>query len=122
LFSNKILTYYGVRTVFLHYITSVNITNIIEYEKKSKQCYFGAYKIMSDNLYQIVSNIFNVPVSEINDESSPESIETWDSFTIYILLDEIESTYDIKISLDETLEIKKFGDIKSLLLKHGVSI
>ena len=77
---------------------------------------------MSDNLYQIVSNIFNVSFSEINDESSPESIKTWDSFTIYILLDEIESTYDIKISLDETLEIKKVGDIKSLLVKHGVSI
>ena len=77
---------------------------------------------MSKKLYQIISKILDVPASEINDESSPESIETWDSFTIYILLDEIESTYDIKISLDETLEIKKFGDIKSLLLKHGVSI
>lgn len=77
---------------------------------------------MSDNLYQIVSNIFNVSFSEINDESSPESIKTWDSFTIYILLDEIEFTYNIKISLDETLTIKKVGDLKSLLLKHGVSI
>ena len=77
---------------------------------------------MSEKLYQIIGKILDVPAAEINDESSPESIETWDSFTIYILLDEIESTYDIKISLDETLEIKKFGDIKSLLLKHGVSI
>ncbi len=77
---------------------------------------------MTNNLYQIISNIFNVPVSEINDESNPESIETWDSFTVYILLDEIESTYDVKISLDETLEIKKVADLKSLLLKHGVSI
>ena len=77
---------------------------------------------MSKKLYQIIGKILDVPAAEINDESSPESIETWDSFTIYILLDEIESTYDIKISLDETLEIKKFGDIKSLLLKHGVSI
>ena len=77
---------------------------------------------MTSNLYEIVSNVFNVPVSQVSDESGPKSIESWDSFTVYILLDEIESAYDIKINLDETLEIKKVGDFKSLLLKHGVSV
>lgn len=77
---------------------------------------------MTSNLYQIVSNVFNVPVSQISDESGEETIEGWDSFNVYILLDEIESAYDIKFNLDETLEIKKVSDFKSLLFKHGVSI
>ena len=77
---------------------------------------------MTSNLYQIVSNVFNVPISQISDESGEETIEGWDSFNVYILLDEIESAYDIKFNLDETLEIKKVSDFKSLLLKHGVSV
>ena len=77
---------------------------------------------MTSNLYQIVSNVFNVPVSQVSDESGEETIEGWDSFNVYVLLDEIESAYDIKFNLDEILEIKKVGDFKSLLLKHGVSV
>lgn len=77
---------------------------------------------MTSNLYQIVSKVFNVPVSQVSDESGEETIEGWDSFNVYVLLDEIESAYDIKFNLDETLEIKKVGDFKLLLLKHGVSV
>ena len=77
---------------------------------------------MTSNLYEIVSNVFNVPVSQVSDESGEGTIEGWDSFNVYVLLDEIESAYDIKFNLDEILEIKKVGDFKSLLLKHGVSV
>lgn len=77
---------------------------------------------MISNLYEIVSNVFNIPVLQVSDESGEETIKGWDSFNVYVLLDEIESAYDIKFNLDEILEIKKVGDFKSLLIKHGVSI
>jgi hypothetical protein len=35
---------------------------------------------MSEKLYDIISKVFSVPLTEINDESSPETIESWDSF------------------------------------------
>ena len=35
---------------------------------------------MSEKLYNIISKVFSVPISEINDESNPETIESWDSF------------------------------------------
>ena len=75
---------------------------------------------MSEKLYEIVANVFNVELSKINDETSPENLEQWDSFNFYVLLDEIEKGFDIKFDLDETLEIKKIGDIKKIILKHGV--
>ncbi len=31
--------------------------------------------IMSEKLYNIISKVFSVPISEINDESGPETIE-----------------------------------------------
>jgi acyl carrier protein len=75
---------------------------------------------MSEKLYQIVSKVFNVDISKINDETSPENLEEWDSFNFYVLLDEIENGFDMKFDLDESLDIKKIGDIKNIFLKHGV--
>ena len=75
---------------------------------------------MSEKLYQIISNAFNVESSKINDETSPENLEEWDSFNFYVLLDELENEFNIKFDLDETLEIKKVEDFKEILKKHGI--
>ena len=75
---------------------------------------------MSKKLYDIVSKVFNVNLNSINDDSSPENLEEWDSFNFYVLLDEIENEFDVKFDLDETLEIKKIGDIKKLFVKYGI--
>jgi len=75
---------------------------------------------MSEKLYQIVSKVLNVDISKINDETSPENLDEWDSFNFYILLNEIENEFDMKFDLDETLNIKKIGDIKKIFAKYGV--
>ena len=75
---------------------------------------------MSEKLYQIISKVFNVDNSKINDETSPENLEEWDSFNFYVLLNEVEKEFNIKFDIDETLEIKKIGDFKSLLQKRGI--
>jgi len=77
---------------------------------------------MSEKLYQIIANVFNVDPSRINDETGPENLEEWDSFNFYVLLDEIENGFGMKFDLDETLEIKKIGDIKKIFAKHGVQV
>ena len=76
--------------------------------------------MMSEKLYQIIANVFNVDISKINDEITSENLEEWDSFNFYVLLDEIEKKFSITFDLDETLEIKKIGDIKKIFAKHGV--
>ena len=76
---------------------------------------------MSEKLYQIISRVFNVDNSKINDETSPENLEEWDSFNFYVLLDEIENEFNVKFDLDETLEIKKIGDFKKIFQKHGIN-
>ena len=77
---------------------------------------------MSEKLYQIIANVFNVDPSRINDETGPENLEEWDSFNFYVLLDEIENGFGMKFDLDETLDIKKIGDIKKIFAKHGVQV
>lgn len=74
----------------------------------------------SKKLYEAVSSIMNIPLSEINDMSGPESIETWDSFNVYVLLNEIEAEFNVRFTLDESMDIKNVGDFKLHLKNHGV--
>jgi acyl carrier protein len=75
---------------------------------------------MSTKLYSTVAQVMDVPVSQITEQSSPETIETWDSFHGLVLLDELETTFNVKFTLDEVLSTKTVSDIKTNLLNHGV--
>jgi|TARA_B100000745_G_scaffold117529_1_gene75942 acyl carrier protein len=77
---------------------------------------------MSKRLYSIISKVMDIPISEINDESSPESIESWDSFNSYVLLDELETEFKTEFSIDEVVETKNVADIKKYLKKHGIEL
>jgi len=77
---------------------------------------------MSEKLYDIISKVFSVQISEINDESSPETIESWDSFNGLILVDELESSFNIKFSVSEIIDVKNVKDIKRHLNNHGVDL
>ena len=73
-------------------------------------------------LYEIVSRVLDVPLTELDLNSSPKTIQSWDSFTGYILLDEIEVEFNVKVTLDEALEISNLGDYKILLEKKGIKM
>ena len=74
-----------------------------------------------EKLFEIVARVFNVSIDEINYESNPENIENWDSFTGYVLLDEIETNFNVKFTMDESLEIEKIDDFKNILKKKGIN-
>jgi acyl carrier protein len=70
---------------------------------------------MTKILFEIVSRVMNIPIEKISDSSGPDSIPDWDSFNMFVLLDEIEKEFDVKFSLEETLEIKTIGDFRKKL-------
>ena len=55
---------------------------------------------MSEKLYGIIAKVMDISIDEINDNSSPETIPSWDSFNSYILLDELESEFKRLQSLE----------------------
>ena len=77
---------------------------------------------MSDKVHSIVAKVFSIPISDISDESGPETIESWDSFNGLILVDELEKNFDIKFSISEITDVKTVADIKRHLKNHDVSI
>ena len=75
---------------------------------------------MSKKLYSIISKVMSVEISQINDQSGPETIESWDSFHGLVMVDEIENNFQITFTLEEIIDVKKVVDIKRHLKNHGV--
>ena len=76
----------------------------------------------SNKLYQLIADVFNINISDVNDQSSTNSIENWDSFNGYVLLDELETRFNVKFSLEEVTDVKNVADIKRHLRNHGVNL
>jgi|TARA_B100001013_G_C24433315_1_gene372654 acyl carrier protein len=77
---------------------------------------------MANKLYEIISKVFDVNISDINDQSSPETVERWDSFHGLALIDSLEIEYDVKFSISEITDVKNIADIKRHLKNHGIEI
>ena len=77
---------------------------------------------MLNKLYSIISKVMDVPESEINDQSSPENIESWDSFHGLVLVDELESNFNVKFTIEEISDVQNVADIKRHLKNHSVDL
>ena len=77
---------------------------------------------MSQQLYSLIAKVMNVPVSQVNDESGPKSIDSWTSFKGYVLLYELEEEFKTKFTIDEALDVKTVADIKRHLQNHGIAL
>jgi len=75
---------------------------------------------MSDRLFNLISKILEVPKTQLSDESTPESIENWDSYNGLLLVDELESEFNVKFSVEEVFDVHSIADIKRHLKNHGV--
>lgn len=75
---------------------------------------------MSQKLYALIGRVMGINALEINDNSSPETIPSWDSFNSYVLLDELESEFKTQFTINEVIETKNVADIKIHLKNHGI--
>ena len=77
--------------------------------------------MMEDDVNAIIAKVFSISESQINDQSGPENIESWDSFNGLILVDELENHFKIKFSISEITNVKTVADIKQHLKNHNIS-
>ena len=75
-----------------------------------------------DDVNTIVAKVFSIDESEITDESSPETIESWDSFNGLVLVDELENNFNVKFTISEITDVKTVADIKRHLKNHNVEL
>ena len=69
------------------------------------------------NSKELMANIFEVEISDIGDDASPESIESWDSLKHMNLIVALEEEFNVQFTDEEMLQMLNFQLI-SLILKE----
>ena len=77
---------------------------------------------MVNDVNAIVAKVFSISESEVNDNSGPENIESWDSFNGLVLVDELENFFNVKFTISEITDVKTVADIKRHLKNHNVEL
>jgi acyl carrier protein len=69
----------------------------------------------SDRVKSIASDVFAVPAEAISCESSPETIDGWDSPKHLSFVLALEETFQFQLSPEETERIRTIGDAVKLM-------
>ena len=69
---------------------------------------------------EIIAKVFDVPVSEVTDDTSNKTIKAWDSLGHLTLILELESAYRVSLSPEEVFTMISVKRIKEQLVAHGV--
>ena len=70
---------------------------------------------MKNSLKNIMSNLFDIPVDDINDNISTENCEQWDSLQNLNLIIAVEEEFGVSLTDDDVLKIKDFKSIIGIL-------
>tara|TARA_B100001123_G_C15194173_1_gene980659 strand:- start:248 stop:484 length:237 start_codon:yes stop_codon:yes gene_type:complete len=71
--------------------------------------------MIEEKLKKIFSEVFNIKVSEINDMSSSDNVEEWNSLKHIYLVIALEEAFKISFTSDEMVEMLNFKLIKIIL-------
>ena len=70
---------------------------------------------MNERLKNIMANVFGIEVEEINEMTSVDNCEQWDSFQHMSLLVAIEEEFGLNLDDDEVLRMRDFASIIDVL-------
>ena len=74
---------------------------------------------IEDRIKNIMSAVLEIPANMINDESSSDSIESWDSLRQMNLIVALEEEFMIQFSDDEIMEMMNYSIIRSVLMRKN---
>ena len=77
---------------------------------------------LEKKLYKILSQVLNVPIEQINNESSPDTIDGWDSLKHMNLVLAIEQEFNIQFTEEQIFEMLNVALIKESLKEHELEI
>ena len=68
-----------------------------------------------EKLKKIIGSVFKIDASSVNNETSPDTVENWDSLNHLNLVLALEEGFDVSFTEEQTVEILNFELIKLLL-------
>jgi len=70
----------------------------------------------------LVVEHLKIKADMISDNLTPKDVPEWDSMNYLFFISEIEKEYGISFSMDEVLEAKSLGDVRSALRAKGIQV
>lgn len=70
---------------------------------------------MKEKVFNIVSNIMKLPLKKINEDSSPENIDTWDSLNQINLVLALEEEFGVRFTDEQIVQILDVRTIIEIL-------
>jgi len=70
---------------------------------------------VEDQIKNVMSAVFEIPVEQIKDDSSPDTIESWDSLKHMNFVVALEEEFEIEFSDDEIIELIIMKLIKTVI-------
>ncbi len=70
---------------------------------------------------QVMADVFSISTGAIDDETSIDTVERWDSLSHLNLILALEQEFGISFTEEQTVELMNFPLIKVLLSEHGVT-
>ena len=71
---------------------------------------------LSERIKKVMSAVFEIPVEQIKDDSSPDIIDSWDSLKHMNMVVALEEEFEVEFTDDEILEMMNYALIKSILM------
>ncbi len=70
----------------------------------------------------ILTSVLGIPDSQVTDELSSESVDTWDSLNHINLIGALEQEFNVTLPAENLGDAMSVAKLKELLANHGVQI
>ena len=70
---------------------------------------------MEERIKNVMSAVFEIPVNKIKENSSPDTIESWDSLKHMNLIIALEEEFEIEFIENEIYDMMNYTIIKSII-------
>ena len=77
---------------------------------------------MSDALIDLFADVLEVDAASLNDDSSPDNVEQWDSLAAMHLVAGIEEKFETQLSTKEIMKMSSIGLARAALKDKGIDV
>ena len=72
---------------------------------------------LDNHIKNVMSAVFEIPIGEITEDTSPDNVGSWDSLKHMNLVVALEEEYDIEFIEEEIVEMMNLSQIKSIVME-----
>lgn len=75
-------------------------------------------EVFEERLKKIMADIFQVKITDITEDCSPDTIENWDSLQQLNLVSALESEFSIELSADDATDMLSYKLVREIVSEY----